>query len=105
MRLEIFAILRLSNPTTNLWYHTIQHQNWCFAELVLSCQNAAWGWSTPIAYIVKFMKNQKRQTLEMNLPFLKNDITKNFGALIFTFSLQISVIPNTELKGHYRQNY
>jgi hypothetical protein len=37
----------------------------------------------------KIRKKTKRQTLKMNLPFLKNDITKNTEALIFTFSLQI----------------
>ena len=29
--------LRLSKPTRNMWYHTIQRQNWCFSRLVLSC--------------------------------------------------------------------
>jgi len=31
--------MRLSKPTRNLWYHTIQHQNSCISRLVLSCQN------------------------------------------------------------------
>ena len=34
---QSFDTLRLSKPTRNLWYHTIQHQNWCFSKLVLSC--------------------------------------------------------------------
>jgi hypothetical protein len=35
------------------------------------------------------MKNQKKQTLKMDLPFLKNDIKKNLHTLIFTALLQI----------------
>ena len=34
------------------------------------------------------MKNQKKQTLKMDLPFLKNDITKNLHTLIFTVLLR-----------------
>jgi len=30
--------MRISNPTRNLWYHTIQYQNWFFSRLVLFCQ-------------------------------------------------------------------
>jgi hypothetical protein len=32
-----------------------------------------------IAYIVKSIKNQKGKPCEMDLPFLKNDITNNLG--------------------------
>ena len=51
------------------------------------------GWSTPITYIVKSTKKQKRQIPEWDLPFwyLKTQIFWNYGELCFIADILIAL--------------
>ena len=67
---------RLSKTTRNLWYHTIQHQNWCFSRLVLSCQkHNLESILTDCIYRICYKNAKNGKPSEINLPFLENDIT------------------------------
>ena len=57
--------------------------------LVFACHTHKLG---PILTDYIYHQNEKSKPREMDLPFLKNDITKNFEALEFKFSFQLSVI-------------
>ena len=54
-----------------------------------------------IAYIVKSIKNQKGKPSEMELSFLKNDITKNLGHQIPVIYSKYSL---KRFKSTHRQN-
>ena len=69
-------ILRLSKPTRNLWYHTIQHQNGCFSRLVLSCQNQRSNHlNFQYIYLISYRNAKKANSIKWICPFLKNDNT------------------------------
>ena len=64
--------LRLSKPTRNMWYHTIQRQNWCFSRLVLSCQNNKLrSIDSDYIYLISYRNAKKANPRKMICPYWK----------------------------------